>query len=92
MMSIFDSQSESENEQQITANDYYYNSHLVEDNISAGLLSFLFLILMSLGLFALFEHEYQLYYVNIGSSESEVNFSTSDSSISSDTASDSDTS
>ena len=63
-MSIFDSPSESENEQQITTHDYYYNSHLVEDNVSAGLLSFLYLLLMSLGLFALFEHEYQLNYVN----------------------------
>ena len=57
MMSIFDSPSESENEHQITAQDYYYNSHLVEDNVSPGLLSFLYLLLMSLGLFALFEHE-----------------------------------
>ncbi len=64
MMSIFDSPSESENEQQIIAHDYYYNSHLVEDNVSAGLLSFLYLLLMSLSLFTLFEHEYQLYYVN----------------------------
>ena len=64
-MSIFDSSSESEDEQQITAHDnYYYNSHLVEDDVSPGLLSFLYLLLMSLGLFALFEHEYQLYYVN----------------------------
>ena len=64
MMSIFDSPPENENEQQITAHDFYYNSHLVEDNVSAGLLSFLYLLLMLLGLFALFEHEYQLYYVN----------------------------
>ena len=63
-MSIFDSSPENENKQQITAHDYYCNSYLVEDNVSAGLLSFLYLLLMSLGLFALFEHEYQLYYVN----------------------------
>ena len=57
MMSIFDSPRGNKNEQQITAHNY---SYLVEDDVSAGLLSFL----MSLGLFALFEHEYQLYYVN----------------------------
>ena len=65
MMSIFDSPSESEDEQQITAHDnYYYNSHLVKNNVSPWLLIFLYLLLMSLGLYALFEHEYQLYYVN----------------------------
>ena len=64
-MSIFDSSSESEDEQQITVhNNYYHNSHFVEDDVSPGLLSFLYLLLMSLGLFALFEYQYQLYYVN----------------------------
>ena len=65
-MSIFDSSSESEDEQQINAhNNYYHNPHFVEDNVSPGLLSFLYLLLMSLGLFALFEYQYQLYYVNV---------------------------
>ena len=65
-MSIFDSSSESEDEEQITVhNNDYYNSHFVEDNISPGLFSFLYLLLMSLGLFALFEYQYQLYYVNV---------------------------
>ena len=65
-MSIFDSPPESEDEQQITVhNNYYYNSLLVEDDVSPELLSFLYLFLMSLGLFALFEYEYQLYYVNV---------------------------
>ena len=64
-MSIFDSPSESGDEQQITAyNNFYYNSHFVEDDVSPGLLSFLYLLLMSIGLFALFEYQYQLYYVN----------------------------
>ena len=63
-MSIFDSPSESEDEQQITAYNNYYNSHLVEDDVLPGLLSFLYLLLMSFGLFALFEYQYQLYYVN----------------------------
>ena len=64
-MSIFDSSSESEDEQQITAYNNYYNSHFVEDAVSPGLLSFLYLLCMSLGLFALFEYQYQLYYVNV---------------------------
>ena len=65
-MSIFDSPSESEDEQQIAVHkNYYYNSHFVEDDVSSGLLSFLCLLLMSLGLFALFEYQYQLYYVNV---------------------------
>ena len=65
-MSIFDSSSESEDEQQIDArNNYYHNPNFVEDNVSPGLLSFLYLLLMSLGLFALFEYQYQLYYVNV---------------------------
>ena len=65
-MSIFDLPSESEDEQQITPhNYYYYNSHFVEDDVSPGLLSLLYLLFMSLGLFALFEYEYQLYYVNV---------------------------
>ena len=65
-MSIFDSSSESKDEQQITVhNNYYYNSHFVEDDVSPGLLSFLYLLLKSLGLFALFEYQYQLYYVNV---------------------------
>ena len=56
------------NEQQITAHDNnYYNSHLVEDDVLPGLLSFLYLLLMSLGLFALFAHEYELYFVNVNS-------------------------
>ena len=62
-MSIFDSSSESENEQQITAYNNYYNSNFVEEDVSPGLLSFLYLLCMSLGLFALFEYQYQLYYV-----------------------------
>ena len=64
-MSIFDSPSESKDDQQITIHNNYYNSHFVEDNISSRLLSFLYLLLMSLGLFALFEYQYQLYYVNV---------------------------
>ena len=41
MMSIFDPPSESEDEQQITAHDnYYYNSHLVENDVSPWLLIF----------------------------------------------------
>ena len=64
-MSIFESWSESEDEQQITAYNNYNNSHFVEDAVSPGLLSFLYLLCMSLGLFALFEYQYQLYYVNV---------------------------
>ena len=65
-MSIFDSSSESEEEQQITAYNNYYNSNfVVEDHVSPGLLSFLYLLCMSLGLFALFEYHYRLYYVNV---------------------------
>ena len=66
-MSIFDSSSESEDEQQITAYNNYYNSHFVENNVSPGLLSFLYFLLMSFGLFVLFEYQYQyqLYYVNV---------------------------
>ena len=64
-MSIFDLSSESEDEQQVTAYNNYYNSHFVEDVVSPGLLSFLYLLCMSLALFALFEYQYQLYYVNI---------------------------
>ena len=65
-MSIFDSSSESEDEQQINAhNNYYFVKDFVEDNVSPGLLSFLYLLCMSLGLFALFEYQYQLYYVNV---------------------------
>ena len=64
-MSIFDSSSESEDEQQITAYNNYYNSHFVEDNVSPGLLSFLYFLLMSFGLFVLFEYQCQLYYVNV---------------------------
>ena len=64
-MSIFDSSSESEDEQQITAYNNYYNSNFVEDDVSPGLLSFLYLLCMSLGLFAFFEYQYRLYYVNV---------------------------
>ena len=64
-MSIFDSSSESEDEQQITTYNNYYNSHFVKDDVSPRLLSFLYFLLMSFGLFALFEYQYQLYYVNV---------------------------
>ena len=65
-MSIFDLSSESEDEQQINAhNNYYFVEDFVENNVSPGLLSFLYLLCMSLGLFALFEYQYQLYYVNV---------------------------
>ena len=64
-MSIFDSSFESEDEQQITAYNNYYNSNFLEDDVSPGLLSFFYLLCMSLSLFALFEYQYQLYYVNV---------------------------
>ena len=83
-MSIFDSPSESEDDQPITAhNNYYYGSHFVEDDISPGLLSFLYLLLMSLGLFALFEYQYQLYYVNVNNNtdDSFLRHNTNDSLI-----------
>ena len=64
-MSILDSSSESEDEQQITTYNDYYDSNSVEDDVSPRLLSFLYLLCMSLGLFALFEFHYRLYYVNV---------------------------
>ena len=64
-MSILDSSSESEDEQQITTYNDYYDSNSVEDDVLPGLLSFLYLLCMSLGLFALFEFHYRLYYVNV---------------------------
>ena len=83
-MSIFDSPSENKDDQQITThNNYYYNSHFVEDDVSPGLLSFLYLILMSLGIFALFEYQYQLYYVNVNNNtdDSFLRHNTNDSLI-----------
>ena len=65
IMSILDSSSESEDEQQITTYNDYYDSNSVEDDVSPGLLSFLYLLCMSLSLFALFEFHYRLYYVNV---------------------------
>ena len=64
-MSIFDSSSESEDEQQITTYNDYYDPNSIEDDVSPGLLSFLYLLCMSLGLFALFGYQYRLYYVNV---------------------------
>ena len=65
-MSIFDSPTESEDEQQITTHDdYYYNTHLVIDNVSPWVLIFLYFLLMSLALYALFDHQYQLYNINV---------------------------
>ena len=83
-MSIFDSPFKSEDEQQITVhNNYYYKSHFVEDDVSLGLLSFLYLLLMSLGLFILFEYQYQLYYVNVNNNtdDSFLRHNTNDSMI-----------
>ena len=73
-MSIFDSSSESEDEQQITAYNNYYNLNYVEDDVSPGLLSFLYFLWMSLGLFALFEYQYQLYYVNVNNNTNDSFF------------------
>ena len=64
-MSIFDSSSRSEDEQQITTYNDYYDSNFVEDDVSSGLLSCLYFLWMTLGLFVLFEFHYQLYYVNV---------------------------
>ena len=64
-MLIFDSSSRSEDEQQITTYNDYYDSNFVEDDVSPGLLSCLYFLWMTLGLFALFEYHYQLYYVNV---------------------------
>ena len=69
IMSIFDSSSESEDEQEITA-----HNNFVDDNVSPGLLSFLYLLWMSLGLFALFEYQYQLYYVNVNNNTNDSFF------------------
>ena len=64
-MSIFDSSSESKEEQIIIAYNNDYNSNFVEDDVSPGLLSLLYFLCMSFGLFALFEYQYRLYYVNV---------------------------
>ena len=59
-MSIFNSSSESENEQEITA-----HNNFVEEDVTPGLMSCLYILWMLLGLFVLFEYHYQLYYVNV---------------------------
>ena len=78
-MPIFDSPSESEDDQQITThNNYHYNF-----DVSPGLLSFLYLILMLLGIFGLFEYQYQLYHVNANNNtdDSFLHHNTNDSLI-----------
>ena len=68
-MSIFDSSSESEDEQEITT-----HNNFVEEDVSSGLMSCLYLLWMSLGLFVLFEYHYQLYYVNVNNNTNDSFF------------------
>ncbi len=65
IMAILDSSCEREEEQQITSYNVYYEPNYVEDDVSPGLLSCLYFLWMTLGLFALFEYHYQLYYANV---------------------------
>ena len=64
-MTILDSSSESQDEQQIISYNVYYDPNYVEDDVSPGLLSCLYFLCITLGLFALFEYHYQIYYVNV---------------------------
>ncbi len=65
IMTILDFSSESEDKQQIIPYNVYYDPNYVEDDVSPGLLSCLCFLCMTLGLFALFEYHYQIYYVNV---------------------------
>ena len=72
-MSIFDSppadrhnfRKKKDDQQFTNLEDYYKNFHLVKDNVSPWVLVFMCLFLMSLALYALFDHEYKLYNVNV---------------------------
>ena len=72
-MSIFDSPSadrhnfskKKDDQQFANLKDFYNDFNLVKESVSPWVLVFMCLFLMSLALYALFNHEYKLYYINV---------------------------